>query len=268
MSDPFVSWFSPDNPPFRIGHRVVHLEQTTSTNSVAAEYVGNSAHDGLVILADAQTAGRGRLGRTWTSPAGEGIWVSVLLFPPEPLRRSSLLTILAAVSVCETIHDQVRLQSSIKWPNDVYIQGKKVCGVLVEQHWGGSEDQPSAIVGIGLNVSTSAERFAAAGLHQAGSLAMFAEHVPSRRAIFQGLLRRLDNGYQELLTGHWADLESRWRWHSGLLGRHVRLISHGETLEGRLLELSFEGIVIQDDQGNCRCFVPETVTELLPIRRR
>lgn len=267
MSDPFVSWFAPENPPYRIGQRVLHLEQTTSTNTVAAEYAADPANDGLVILADAQTAGRGRLGRTWSSPAGEGIWVSILLFPPEPLRRSSLLTILAAVAVSETIHDLTRLQSSIKWPNDVYIQGRKVCGVLVEQNLG-ALGQPSAIVGIGLNVSTPAEAFAAAGLHQAGSLAMFAEHVPSRRAVFQGLLRRLDNGYQELLTGQWAELESRWRWHSGLLGRQVRLISHGQIYEGRLMELSFDGIVLQDDQGNCRGFVPESVTELLPVRRR
>ncbi len=268
MSDPFVSWFSPETPPYRIGHRVLHLEQTTSTNTVAAEYANDPTNDGLVVLADTQTAGRGRLGRSWSSPPGEGIWVSILLFPPEPLRRSSLLTILAAVAVCETIHGVVHLQCSIKWPNDVYIQGKKVCGVLVEQNLGAFGGTPSAILGIGLNVSTPAQRFAAAGLHQAGSLAMFTEHVPNRRAVFQTLLHRLDNGYHELLAGQWADLESRWRWHSGLLGRHVRLVSNGEALEGRLLELSFDGIVLQDELGNCRGFVPESVTELLAIRRR
>jgi BirA family biotin operon repressor/biotin-[acetyl-CoA-carboxylase] ligase len=268
MSESFVSWFANGSPPQRIGRKVLHLEETTSTNTIAAQYAADPSHDGLVVLANAQTAGRGRLGRSWSSPPGQGIWTSVLLFPPEGLRRPSLLTILAASSVCETIEDLTRVSPAIKWPNDVYIQNRKVCGILVEQNIPAGGAPPAAIVGIGLNLTVPAETFAAAGLHQAGSLAMFVENMPSRRTVFQALLHRLDRGYQELLSGQVAELEERWRQRCGLIGRWVRLTSLGQVWEGQLLEISFDALVIRDEQGEHQCFRPEAVSELLALKRR
>jgi BirA family biotin operon repressor/biotin-[acetyl-CoA-carboxylase] ligase len=262
MSDSHPDWLPRDFVPRLIGRRVLHFDQVDSTNSVAAAHAADPANEGLVVLADAQTAGRGRLGRSWTSPARDGILLSVLLFPPEPLRRPALLTILAAVSVCEAIFETTRLQSTIKWPNDVYVQGKKVCGILVE-HSRGPSSQAATIVGIGLNVNTPLEVFGAAGLDQAGSLRTFTGQALDRRRIVQTLVRLLDEGFGELSAGRAADLEARWRFHSALLGRQVSLESRGRQSSGRLLELGFEGVILASDSGEL-CFLPEEIDRLTP----
>src|SRR5262245_40276451 len=108
-----------------IGRRVLVYDRTDSTNNRAAEHAHDAAHDGLVVLAREQTAGRGQHGRHWQCPAGTGVLLSVLLFPPPALRRPAVLTAWAAVSVCETIHRVANLQARIKWPNDVLIHGRK-----------------------------------------------------------------------------------------------------------------------------------------------
>src|SRR5438067_7450290 len=141
----------------RLGRRVLVYDRVDSTSTRAAALAVDPANDGVVILADEQTAGRGQYGRTWTCPGGAGVPMSVLLFPPPALRRPAVLTAWAAVSVCEVIRQTAGLQARIKWPNDVLIQGRKVSGILIEQSRG-------TVAGIGLNVNQSAAAFAQAGL--------------------------------------------------------------------------------------------------------
>lgn len=242
----------------RIGRRVLWFDRVDSTNSLAARYALDSANDGMVFLADEQTAGRGKQGRTWLSPPGSSILCSVLLFPPASLRRPVILTTLAAVAICETIYQSTTLQAAIKWPNDVLVKGRKVCGVLVEQGHG-------TVIGIGLNVNTPADAFSAAQLNQAGSLSMFAGRELDRGEIAQTLIRQLDLTYADLQNGHDADLESRWRWHSGLLGKEVILLSRGQTYRGRLLELGFREIILQEAEAATRAFDPEAVEHISSV---
>jgi len=265
MTEPSASPSSWGFTPIRVGRRIQHFRQVDSTNNVAHHHAHDPANDGLIIVADVQTAGRGRLGRSWSSPPEDGILMSLVLFPPDPLRRPALLTILSAVAVCQTIQDTTGLNAAIKWPNDVYLRGKKVCGILVEQSCGPGE--PAAIIGIGLNVNTRAEVFAAAGLDQAGSLAMFHPQPLDRQDVFARLVACLDEAYGQALQGDLTDLEARWRWHSGLLGRQVQLTARGETHTGRLLDLGFDGILIVGDQGEHLGFAPEVVTELKPLEQ-
>ncbi len=241
-----------------IGRRVLSCDRVESTNVLAAAaHAGDPANDGLVIVAEEQTAGRGRHGRKWLCPRGDGLLLSVLLFPPEPLRRPALLTGLAAVAVCDTISECSRLEATIKWPNDVLIQGKKVCGILVEHGRG-------LVIGIGVNVNTPAAAFRDAGLDHAASLAMFTGREFVRESLFQTLVRRLDTYYHDLLAGQDGVLEARWRWHSGLIGRPVALTSQGRVHEGRILELAFAGIVLQETDGPHR-FAPELVEHIVPV---
>src|SRR5205807_10605382 len=116
------------------------------------------------------------------------VLLSVLLFPLADLRRPVVLTAWAAVSVCETILECTRLQAKIKWPNDVLLQGKKVCGILIEQSRG-------TVVGIGLNVNQSSEHFVAADLPDAASLAILTGKILDRRHILEVLIANLDEGY-------------------------------------------------------------------------
>ena len=240
-----------------IGRRLLRLERVDSTNNVAADHASDRANEGLVIWAEEQTAGRGRVGRVWQSPPECGVWLSALLFPPEQLRRPVLMTVLAAVAVCEAIYDCTRLQTRIKWPNDVLLQGRKVCGILVEQGLG-------TVIGVGLNVNTPAETFAAASLEQAGSLAMFTGSPLSREEVVDSLLSDLDRGYAELREGRAEDLEMRWRWHSGILGKQIVLTTNDGTMRGRLVEMNFAALVLQEENGSLRAWPPEAVVTLTP----
>src|SRR5439155_7970824 len=109
------------------------------------------SNDGLILLAQEQKSGRGQQGRTWIAPPGSSVLLSVLVFPPAWLRRPAMLTAWAAVSVCETVREVAGLEATIKWPNDVLVLGRKVCGILIEQRSSAAGTPPATVAGIGLN---------------------------------------------------------------------------------------------------------------------
>jgi BirA family biotin operon repressor/biotin-[acetyl-CoA-carboxylase] ligase len=233
-----------------IGRRALWFDRVDSTNTLAAQSAADPDNDGLVLFANEQTAGRGRQGRRWLSPPGCGVLMSVLLFPPERVRQPVLLTALAAVAVCETIQTRAGLRATIKWPNDVLVGGRKVCGILVEQG-------QATVIGIGLNVNTPAEAFEQAELEMAGSLCLFTPEPLDREAVARTLIQKMDHLYGELLKGVTGDLEARWRWYCGLLGQQVRLQTIGAQYLGRVIEMGFGAICVQDAQGEVRRFCPE-----------
>ena len=130
----------------------VYLEETDSTNRVAKELARQGAPHGTAVLADRQTAGRGRLGRQFFSPEG-GLYLSVILRPKCPVEDLALMTPQAAVAVCRALEDTLGISPGIKWVNDLYLQGKKLCGILCEMAG------DAVIVGIGLNLYTPAGGF-------------------------------------------------------------------------------------------------------------
>lgn len=246
-------------PTRLIGRSVEEHDSIDSTNSRALELAQNSANDGQVILAHEQSAGRGQYGRTWSAPSRSSVLLSVLLFPPAALRRPVIFTSWAAVAVGDLIFDLVGLQAKIKWPNDVLLHGKKVCGILIEQRTTGLPDHPLAtIVGIGLNVSQSGENFQAANLPEAGSLLSLTGRSLDYSEVAEGLIRRLDDDYQELLEGQYQTLESQWIWRLGLLGRNVEVELADRRVQGRLLDLTFEGLLLEKD-GCFERIAPEQV---------
>lgn len=239
----------------RIGRRVLVLDEVDSTNTVAAQMADDPANDGVAILASQQTAGRGQHGRRWQCQPGDGVLLSVLLFPPPALRRPAVLTAWAAVSVCETVRRLTGQQARIKWPNDVLVRGFKVCGILIEQG-------RAAVVGVGLNVRQTPEYFAAAGLPHAASLSQFTDDDLSARTAAEVLLRQMDEEYARLLDGDLATLEACWKGHIGLLGREVIATRYdGPAHRGRLLGLGFSGIELERP-GRPLLLPPETVRHL------
>src|SRR5262245_63098539 len=165
------------NPLRHIGRRHFHLDATDSTNSRAAELAHDPANAGTVVTADLQVRGRGQHGRVWESPPGVSALLSALVFPPPDLCRPALLAAWAGVVVGETILQVTGQQTKIKWPNDVLLRGKKVCGILIECGVMPFRGEPTAsdphfVVGIGLNVNQSADDFARQSLPDATSLSL------------------------------------------------------------------------------------------------
>jgi BirA family biotin operon repressor/biotin-[acetyl-CoA-carboxylase] ligase len=241
----------------RLGRRVLVYDCVDSTNTRAAALAHDSGNDGLVILADAQTAGRGQHGRSWLCTPGAGALLSVLLFPPPALRRPALLTAWAAVAVCETVRHSTGLEAKIKWPNDVLVHGKKVCGILIEQGRG-------TVVGIGLNVKQRAAELAAAGLPHAVSLETAARRPLDCQQLARWLIVQLDTDYNRLWRGELLSLEVRWRESLGLLGKRVNAECHDGTYQGRLRELAWEGLVLEQAGGETLHLRPEAVRHLAP----
>jgi BirA family biotin operon repressor/biotin-[acetyl-CoA-carboxylase] ligase len=178
-----------------IGREIIVLEQTGSTNDAILQVATAASNEGLVLFAEHQTAGRGQRGNRWESAAGKGLWFSILLRPGIDLASSPQLTAWAAEAISGTIQSEFSLTPTIKLPNDVQLDGRKVGGVLVEMR--AQKNAPHlAIAGIGVNVNQSREDFPKELQSRAISLAMaLGKHV-DRQKFAIALLRKLDRTYR------------------------------------------------------------------------
>jgi BirA family biotin operon repressor/biotin-[acetyl-CoA-carboxylase] ligase len=244
----------------RLGKRVLVFDHIDSTNQVAATLAGQPENEGLAILADEQSAGRGQHGRSWVAPSRSSVLLSLILRPPPPLCRPALLTAWAAVAVCEVVRRTTNIQPRIKWPNDVFMRGRKVCGILLEQsqHRSGT----ATVAGIGLNVTQTDEEFASAGLPLATSLRAHVPDAPDTRAVARMLIAQLDEDYDRMCQGDLATLEACWKWRLGLLGRDVVAECADGVRQGRLLEIGFSGIVLASPERGAIALPPEMILHL------
>lgn len=260
-----------------LGRRVHLYECLDSTNSLALSLGNDPTQHGFVVLTREQTAGRGQYGRSWQAPPGSSVLLSALIFPPLHLRRPVLLTAWAAVAVCETVRKLAHLPTTIKWPNDVLVHGglapprrggvrekpHKICGILIEQRTTGHADFPLAtVVGIGLNISQSAEMFAEAGLPHAASLASQSGLSFRFDDVAKELIHQLDERYDQLVNGALGALEMLWQDRLSLLGKHVIVETVHEFVQGRLLDVTFTGIAVEGADGDVTRLLPEAVRGL------
>jgi BirA family transcriptional regulator, biotin operon repressor / biotin---[acetyl-CoA-carboxylase] ligase len=179
----------------RVGNQVVVVEEARSTNDIAWEAADHGAAEGFVVFAERQTAGRGQYGRGWESAPYQGLWFSVLLRPPITLNESPRLTSLLAGVAAATIIEETGCAASIKAPNDIYVAGRKIAGVLVEGRTA-SDRSYVAVAGMGVNVNQTLEDFPAELRATAGSLRMATGHQIQRRHLAVALLRKLEADYR------------------------------------------------------------------------
>src|SRR5436190_6177193 len=179
-----------------IGGNIIVLEQTDSTNDAILQVGSPNSNEGLVLFAEHQTEGRGQRGNRWESAAVKGLWFSILLQPRIDINNSPRLTTWGAEAISDLIQNEFSLKATIKLPNDVEIDGRKVAGVLVEMR--AQEKAPHlAIAGIGINVNQSLEDFPRELQSWAISLAMALDRQVNRQKFAIALLRNLDRSYRE-----------------------------------------------------------------------
>ena len=221
----------------RLGTTIHHFLETGSTNDAARQLAEQGAPEGTLVLAEEQTQGRGRLGRSWLSERGAGIYASILLRPVLKPRDAAVLTLVAAVAGSEAIEHACGLNADIKWPNDVLLSGRKCCGILSEMQ-AEKDDIRYVIVGIGINVNHSV--FPAELGQRATSLRIEGKQAYSRVALLCEFLLRFELLYDDLQRGNRAAVMQRWVDRSSFaFGKQVTVdLGSGRKLEGQTAGLS------------------------------
>jgi BirA family transcriptional regulator, biotin operon repressor / biotin---[acetyl-CoA-carboxylase] ligase len=184
---------------FIIGREVVVLEETASTNDVVTKMSSGDWREGLCVFAEHQIAGRGQRGKTWESVAGKGLSFSILLRPNIDVKESERLPAWVAAIIARTLGDEFGVRATVKPPNDVYINERKIAGVLVEMRARAGRPHV-AVVGIGLNVNHAPSDFSEALRARATSVAIVRRRRVDRNSLAATLLRNLDRSYVELFA--------------------------------------------------------------------
>jgi BirA family biotin operon repressor/biotin-[acetyl-CoA-carboxylase] ligase len=243
-ADDLLSRLSPSRI---VGRDVQVFQETSSTNDIAEKLARDGVNEGVVIFAESQTKGRGRLGRKWISPAGQGLWFSVLLRPSLPPASVTQLTIAAATAVARAIHTETGLVPQIKWPNDILLGGKKAVGILTELN---AEVDRVRYVIVGIGVDVNLTEFPAELKEVATSLALAAGKRFVRAEIAAAVLRELDQDYARIVRGEFADLAEEWEQQCITLGRRVEIHNGARTVSGRAESLDNDGaLLLRTDHG-------------------
>lgn len=236
------------------GRTLICLDEVDSTNTYLRQMALEGAADGTAVVADSQTAGRGRMGRSFQSPKGKGIYLSVLYRPDLPPERMMSVTALAGLAVCDAVERLCGVRPGLKWPNDPVLGNRKLCGVLTEMALEGETGRVRhLVVGIGVNVLHTQEDFQDEVAEIATSLSMELGRPVSRSALTAALLEELDRVYAALKSGDLAAYLAAYRRDCVNLGKTVQLIgTEGrETVVAVDVDEAF-GLVVRTADGQER----------------
>lgn len=224
-----------------VGRTVYCYESVDSTNEEAKRQALNGAPNGSLFIAEQQTGGKGRLGRNWISPAGTGIWFSILLRPGALPLQVAATTLLAGEAVCAAVCARTACQARIKWPNDVLVGSKKVCGILTEMS-AEVERVEFVVVGIGLNANNTA--FPEEVSRKATSLCLEQGRPVRRIVLLQEILRRFELLLKENAAALTPAFLERYRQDCATLGKQVAFLREGRSVSGAAVDISPEGELI------------------------
>jgi BirA family transcriptional regulator, biotin operon repressor / biotin---[acetyl-CoA-carboxylase] ligase len=243
-------------PAKRIGSNpelIHHYNQVESTNTTLRNLADKNAPEGTIVVAEEQTAGRGRQGRSWSSPFGKGVWLSVLLRPPMPPQETPIFTLLAATAVVKSLKIILpNLAVGIKWPNDLLINNRKVCGILTELK-AEAEILHYLVLGIGINVNFRKKDFMPDLSKIATSLYLEnGRKNVSRQKLAAVLLNELDNSYGDFISGGPRPIIAQWKKDNITLGKNVSIKTVRGTFEGKAVDLNEDGSLLVEGKDGIR----------------
>lgn len=241
-----------------LGRNVVYLDRIDSTNNYAKKIALEGCEEGTLVVADYQTCGRGRLGRDWNSPDKKGVWMSLVLRPDIPFEEVQIITLAASVAVVQALYDVAQIEAGIKWPNDIIICGKKVCGILVEMNM--EIDRINFLVlGIGLNVNQEKDDFSQELLEKAVSLKMHVEETSNsqkilkRNELIAAILLKFEEIYDKVKSGAFEDIISEWKKYSATLGKEVNITYKNEQYRGVAEDITKDGkLIVKCEDGTVK----------------
>lgn len=234
-----------------LGKQLHYRDVLPSTQKTAHELANDGAPEGTLVVADKQTAGRGRMARVWHSQEGNGIWMSLILRPDVPLQKTPQLTLLSAVAVVQAIEAFTGVQAAIKWPNDLMIHGKKAVGILTELQ--AEEDRVrSVILGIGINVNQQETDFPGELQDIATSLSMEAGEKIDRAGLIQEILLTFEKRYQDYLNHSFTPIKLLWESYAVGLGNELRARTLQGTFYGKSLGIDDEGVLLLETKDGIK----------------
>jgi BirA family biotin operon repressor/biotin-[acetyl-CoA-carboxylase] ligase len=243
-----------------IGRDIRVFEQTTSTNDVIEKLACDGVREGVVVFAELQTKGRGRLGRTWISPERKGLWFSVLLRPDLRPQETTQLTIASATALRRAIELETNLKPEIKWPNDILIGGKKVAGILTELS-AEPDKARHVILGIGVDVNQDANMFPPELRNLATSLKIECGETVSRPELAVAILRELDADYARICDHGFAAIADEWQRHGTTIGKNVAVRIGDRLVRGRAELLDDAGaLLLRTEHGRLETITGGDVT--------
>lgn len=233
-----------------LGREIRRFEEVDSTNEEAKMLASQGGEEGLVVVADRQKLGRGRLGRRWYSPEG-GLWFSVILRPRMKVRETQKLTLTAAVAVANTLRKTLGLMVEIKWPNDILINGRKVCGILMEAVL--KEDYLDfVVVGIGINANVDRKELPKEVAETAITLKEVLGWEINKNELLCHSLKQLETYYKMLKEGKFNLILEEWRELALFLGKEIEVTSLNERMRGKAIDVDEDGTLILELKDGTR----------------
>jgi len=243
-----------------LGNEIIVLDEVNSTNDYAKQSV---KRHGTVVLAEKQNAGKGRMGRTWESPRGRSILMSVVLRPGPHSPSLPLINLAAGLAVAQAIERHSALSPTVKWPNDVWIAGKKICGILAEGQYRG-EALTALIIGIGCNVNQQPDEFPDRLRWPATSLAMEVGAPVDRNPLIAAILNALESWYDSIRAGEVHHMLAEWKTKCGHRNAPVRVIREAGEVNGIFRDVTPEGAAqIERPSGDMETIFSGDLTPLI-----
>ena len=228
-----------------IGKKIFYYDNLDSTNTTAYELAHKIKEEGFIVLAEKQNKGKGRMSRHWSSPRGGGIYMSVVLRPGITPFQAPTITLMAAVSLAQAIRSTTTARASIKWPNDIIAENKKIAGILTEME-AGPDRVKFIVLGIGINVNTKLSELP----QTASSIAHIAGNAVSRQALLIDLIDKLEHNYKIISRLGFSEIRLQWKNLSATLGKRVRASCMHRTIEGTAVDIDSDGALkIRLDNG-------------------
>ena len=239
-----------------LGREMIYLESADSTNRQARGKALRGAPEGLVVIADSQTQGKGRMGRTWISPPGVNVYFSIVLQPSIPPHRAPQITLLAGISCAQALIKVTGLDPRLKWPNDIFLNGKKAAGILAEME-GERSDLHFVVVGIGINVNWAGEDIPLDLRETTTSLRAETGREFSRALIASEVLAELERNYALFLAEGFSErMRQEWNALSGMKEKWATVSFLDQKISGKILGLDTDGaLLLLDEEGNTQRFI-------------
>lgn len=226
-----------------LGRTVYYCDSVSSTNNLAKELAGQGAADGTLVVAEEQTGGKGRLGRQWCSAKYKGSFFSFILFPPLMPQEANMVTLITAVAMASAVRDETGVAAGIKWPNDLLVNGKKICGILTELS-AEMERINYMVVGVGLNVNQEENDFPEEVSASATSLKDQTGSNISRVKLVQAFLLEFEKWYLLALENGFAPVLARWKEMSVSLNCPVRIHNPNSSWDGWAEDIDSDGALL------------------------